>query len=127
MSGSYVENRILDLGLNEIAANGGRLYLVHNASEPTTYALASTGPSSLGFAAISFNSPTTDGTKRKVTSNQIDDGTITTTGTAGWWAVCDAINSRLLVHGAFSATQEVTEGNTFSLIGFDIAFPLGLG
>jgi hypothetical protein len=60
---------------------------------------------------------------RLITSAAITDGTVTTSGTAAWWAATDETNSRLLAHGSLSATQVVTAGNTFTLGSFTIRLP----
>ncbi|MDI6770104.1 MAG: hypothetical protein QMD04_10585, partial [Anaerolineales bacterium] len=60
---------------------------------------------------------------RKVTVPSISDGAVTATGTATHYAVVDTANSRLLATGALSASQVVTNGNTFTLTAFDIGIP----
>ena len=53
-------------------------------------------------------------------------GAIDATGTASHWALVDTGNSRLFAAGALSASQAVTDGNTFTLSAFDIGIPRGL-
>ena len=60
---------------------------------------------------------------RKVTVAAISDGSITGTGTATHYAIVDSTNSRLLATAALTASQSVTNGNTFTLATFDIGIP----
>lgn len=120
-----LEDRVLDLGLNVLDTESTHVILC--SSEPTTYAQATT-TALLGFKSFAaggaFGAPaagTPNG--RKVSSTAITDGTITTTGTAAWWAITDNTNSRFHAHGQLSASQVVTNGNTFSLTSFDIRIP----
>lgn len=121
-----VEDTILDSGLTILDTLASHIFIC--SSEPTTYAEASTtyllGTKSWG-AGNAFGAPA-DGTAptgRKVTSIAITDGTITTTGTASWWAACGTAS--LQAHGLLSAAQAVTAGNTFSLAAFDIKLASG--
>jgi hypothetical protein len=122
-----VDDRVLDLGLNEVSTAASHIFIVDASSEPTTFALATTGPSSLGYksfgAGAAFGSPTDGTNARKVTSTQISNGTIVTTGLAGWWAVTDNANSRLLAHGSLAADQAVAFGNTFTASAVRYQYP----
>lgn len=120
-----LEDRVLDLGLNVLDLESTHIILC--SSEPTTYAQATT-TFLLGFknfgAGAAFGSPAAGSPNgRKVSSVAVTDGTITTSGTASWWAVTDNTNSRFHAHGTISAAQVVTSGNTFSLTSFDIRIP----
>lgn len=119
----------------EVIAIDGGLTGLHNlvttitvcSSEPTTFAQANAtyllGFNSFG-ASNAFGSPATSSTSlRAVTSGAITAGTITTSGTANWWAAIDQTNSSLYAHGSLSASQVVTAGNTFSLAAFNISIP----
>lgn len=124
-----LEDRVLDFGLNVLDIESTHLLICgHQGSptEPTTYAQASTtyllGFKSWGSGNV-FGTPHSATTSRQVSSAQINDGTITTTGTAAWWAVTDSANSRLLAHGSLSASQAVTGGNSFTLAPFNIRIP----
>jgi hypothetical protein len=105
------------------------------ANEPNTYALATTGSGStqmLGFKSWGVNNAFTatsagSPSGRQTTSVAISDGTIVTTGTAGWWAVTDeSTNARLLAHGSLSTTQSVTSGTNFNLAAFSIKVPAAI-
>jgi hypothetical protein len=118
-----LEDVVLDFGLNTLHANSSFLSIC--AAEPTTIAVASStgllGYKSWGaggvFGAMAPGSPN----GRQVTSSPITDGTITTSGTASWWAVYAA--GTLHAHGTLSAAQVVTAGNTFTLTSFSIRIP----
>jgi hypothetical protein len=120
-----LEDRTLDFGLNELDTLATHIRIC--GTEPSDYASATTA-NVLGFknwgAGNAFGAPgagTPNG--RKVSSIAITDGTITTAGTANWWAVTDETNSRYLAHGTLNAAQAVSAGNSFSLGAFDITIP----
>jgi hypothetical protein len=120
-----LEDRVLDLGLNVLDAEATHVTVCN--TEPTTYAQATT-TFLLGFKSFAagsvFGAPAAGSPNgRKVSSVAITDGTITTSGTANWWAISDNTNSRFLAHGSLAAAQVVTSGNTFTLATFDIRIP----
>lgn len=122
---SYLNDRVLDNGLSALDTEASHIYIC--SSEPTTYAQASStyalGVKNFG-AGSAFGSPAArSGGGRKVSSVAITDGSVTATGTAGFWAAVDATNSRLLAAKALSSTQSVTSGNTFTLASFDVEIP----
>ena len=124
-TGPAVEDYVLQNGLVSVHANVTHIRIT--AAEPTTYAIASTS-GVLGFRSFGVNATfgadtSASPTGRLVTSTAITDGTITTSGTAAWWAATDETNSRLMAHGSLSATQVVTSGNTFTLGAFTIRLP----
>ncbi len=125
---AQVEDRVLDFGLNDLDTLATHIYIVANATEPTSLAIATGATSSLGYKSFgaggAFGTPQAGtGTSRKVSSTSVTDGTIVTTGTAGWWAATDNTNSRLLAHGTLASSQSVTAGNSFTLSIFDITIP----
>lgn len=118
-----LEDRVLDFGLNVLDTESS--FLSITSSEPTTLAIAATtgllGFKNWGVGAV-FGSPAAGSPNgRKVSSAAITDGTITTTGTAAWWAVY--ATGTLHAHGTLAAAQAVTAGNTFSLSSFDVRIP----
>jgi hypothetical protein len=118
---ALIADYVFDAALTKLDIEANRLDIC--SSEPTTYAQATTaGSVSLGNkTSLSVGAPADrTPTGRKVTVAAITDGTVTTTGTAGFWAVTDTTNSRLLATGALAATQSVTSGNVFTLPAFDI-------
>ena len=121
----YLNDRVLDNGLSALSSEVNALHIC--SQEPATYASA-TSTHSLGSKAtptVAAPSPRTpDG--RKVTIAAIVSGApgaIDAAGTASHWALVDTGNSRLLAAGALSASQAVTDGNTFTLSAFDIGIP----
>ena len=118
-----IEDRVLDFGLNVLDTETN--FISINSAEPTTIAIASgigllgykTGPVGSLFGPPSPGSPN----GRQVTSITISDGTITTSGTAYWWA-CYAAGT-LHAHGTLSGLQVVTAGNTFTLAPITIKIP----
>jgi len=120
-----LEDRVLDFGLNVLDTEATHVNICN--TEPTTYAQATT-TFLLGFKSFAaggvFGAPAAGSPNgRKVSSTAITDGTITTSGTANWWAITDNTNSRFLAHGSLAAAQVVTSGNTFTLASFDIRIP----
>jgi hypothetical protein len=120
-----LEDRILDFGLDKLDIEATHVNVCN--TEPTTYAQATT-TFLLGFKSFAagsvFTAPAAGSPNgRKVSSVAITDGTITTSGTANWWAISDNTNSRFLAHGSLAAAQVVTSGNTFTLASFDIRIP----
>lgn len=118
-----LEDRVLDLGLNVLDTETS--FISVTSTEPTTIASAATS-ALLGFknwgAGNAFGSPAAGSPNgRKVSSVAITDGTITTSGTASWWAAYAA--GTLHAHGTLASAQGVTAGNTFSLASFDIRIP----
>jgi hypothetical protein len=118
----FIADRVLDLGLNVLDTEANRLDIC--SSEPAAYA-AATGSASLGNkTSLSIGAPAARAPSgRRVTIAAITDGIVTATGTATHWAITDTANSRLLATGSLSASQVVTNGNTFTLGAFDIGIP----
>lgn len=120
-------SHVLDNGLSRLDSDS--THIVVCAAEPTAYSLCSVGAAnSLGYksfgAGAVFGAPAAGSPNgRKVDSAAVTDGTITTGGTANWWAVIDSANSRLDAHGSLSSSQVVASGNTFSLASFTIRIP----
>lgn len=121
-----VDSRVLDYGLSALKSEATHIYICN--AEPTTYT-AATSTNALGnknFGAGNvFPAAIANGTPngRKLTTAAVTDGTVTGTGTATNWAICDSVNSRLLAVGSLAAAQAVTSGNVFTLAAFDIRLP----
>lgn len=118
----FLNDHVLDLALAYLDTSANRLDLC--TQEPTTYAEATStftrgNKTSLSIGAPSDRSPN----GRRVTVAAINDGTVTGTGTVTHWAISDTTASRLVATGALSASQAVTNGNTFTLGAFDIGIP----
>lgn len=120
---AMLETIVLDSGLTVLDAQTSFISVC--SSEPTTIAIAATS-GLLGFknfgAGAAFG-PMAAGPSsgRQVTSTAISDGTITTTGTASWWAAYAA--GTLHAHGTLSGAQAVSAGNSFTLAPFTISIP----
>ena len=118
-----LEDRVLDFGLNVLDTETS--FISVTSSEPTTIAIAATSGLlgyKTGAAGSLFGSPSAGAPNgRQVASVAISDGTITTSGTANWWA-CYAAGT-LHAHGTLSGAQVVTAGNTFTLASFTIKIP----
>jgi len=104
---------VLDLGLNKLSA-ADKVHLC--SAMPSDYASVtstSLGNKSLGagnvFGAIQ------SGTGRERVSVAFSGGSITASGTAGYWAAVDSVNSLLLAAGTVAVNRGVTVGGQFSM------------
>ncbi len=115
-------DRVFDNGLTVLDTEVTHLYIC--SQEPTTYTEA-TSTYAVGVKATPTVSAPGDrsGGGREVTVSAISDGEVTVTDDAAAWALTDSANSRLLAAGALSASQVVTDGNTFTLGSFTIGIP----
>ena len=119
----WLSNEVLDGGLSILDTAGTRLDICKTA-EPTTYSLATTaGTNSLGSATIAIPAPSERGAGgRELIVPAITDGTVSTTGTAAYYAITNGTDT-LYATGALSASQGVTAANTFTLTSFTIGIP----
>ena len=119
---AFLADRVFDNGLTVLDTEVSHLYI--NSTQAATYTEAIT-TYALGVKATPTVSAPADrtGGGREVTVSAITDGSVTDTGTAGFYALVDSSNSRLLAAGPLSATQAVTSGNTFTLTSFKIGIP----
>jgi len=119
---AFLGDRVFDNGLTVLDTEASHLYI--NSTQATTYTEAIT-TYALGVKATPTVSAPADrtGGGREVTVSAITDGSVTGTGTAGFYSLVDSSNSRLLAAGPLSATQAVTSGNTFTLTSFKIGIP----
>ena len=119
---AYIDDTVLDAACSEISSVVENLYIT--SSEATTYTEAITTYKLGTKATPSFTGPGDgDASGRKITIDAITDGTVDSTGTAGFWALTDNSLSILIAAGALASTQGVTAANTFTLTAFDIEFP----
>ncbi len=119
---AFLNDRVFDNGLSILDTEANKILVTsQEAGDYTeansTYALGNS--TSLSIAAPTDRS----GGGRKVVVAAISDGSITGTGTATHYAIVDTGNSRLLATAALTASQSVTNGNTFTLATFDIGIP----
>ena len=117
-----LNDRVFDNGLTVLDTEANAIHVT--SQEATDYTDA-TSTSTLGNStSLSIGAPADrTGGGREVTVAGITDGSITGTGTVTHYAIVDTTNSRLLVTGALTAQQSVTNGNTFSLGTFKIGIP----
>lgn len=117
-----LNDRVFDNGLTVLDTEANVLHIC--GTLPTTYTEA-TSTYTLGNKTSPTVSAPSDrtGGGRKVTVSAITDGSVTATGTAAYYALCDTVNSRMLAQGSLSASQALTSGNTFTLGALDIGIP----
>ena len=118
----FLHDDVFDSGLSVLDTLAENLYIC--STLPTTF-LEASSTYKLGTKATPTVSAPADrvGGGRKVTVSAITDGTVSASGTAGFYALTDDSLSKLLAQGDLSATQVVTSGNTFTLTAFDIGIP----
>lgn len=126
---AYLNDRVLDNGLTVLDTEADRLYLCTSAlsvanATPPSYADATSTYALGNKTGVSIGAPA-DGASngRRVVVGAITGGNISGDGTVAKYALVDSSNSRVLAAGTLSASQAVTNGNTFSLAAFDITLP----
>ena len=119
---SALANQIFDNGLNHLANNTERLYLL-SADPGLTW--ANIAAYTLGHKiSPSIASPTDRGAGgREVVVLAITDGLVTGTGDATHYALTDNSESLIFVSGALDATLSVTNGGVFAVEEFAIGIP----
>lgn len=122
----FLNDRVLDFGLEILNTECDRLDIC--SQEPANYTEASStysrGNKDHGAAGSAFGAPADrTPTGRKVSSTAVTDGAVTSTGNVTHWGASDVGNTRLLAATSLSATQAVTNGNSWSLPSFDIGIP----
>lgn len=119
---AFINDRVFDSGLTILNTEANRLDLC--SQEPTTYAEATSTYTLANKTSPTIGTPSDrTGGGREAVVSAITDGSVTGTGTVTHYAVVDTSNSRLLATGALSASQAVTNGNTFTLTQFGIGIP----
>ncbi len=117
-----IADRVLDNGLTILDTEANAVHVT--SQEATTYASATSTHTLGNTTSIAISAPADrTGGGRKVTLSAITGANITGTGTVTHYAIVDTTNSRLLVTGALTASQAVTNGNTFSLEALDVGIP----
>jgi hypothetical protein len=117
-----LNDRVFDNGLTVLDTEANA---VHITSQEATDYTDATSTSTLGNStSLSIGAPQDrSGGGREVVVAAITDGSVTGTGTATHYAIVDTVNSRLLVTGTLTASQSVTNGNSFTLASFTIGIP----
>tara|TARA_R110000824_G_scaffold356213_2_gene543417 strand:+ start:1335 stop:1706 length:372 start_codon:yes stop_codon:yes gene_type:complete len=117
-----LNDRVFDNGLTILDTEANKITVT--SQESTTYASANSTHALGASTSLSIAAPADrSGGGRKVTVAAISDGAVSATGTATHYAIIDTSNTRLLVTGSLTASQAVTNGNTFTLASFDIGIP----
>jgi len=115
-------DRVFDNGLTVLDTEANRIDIT--SQEVTTYAEATSTYTLGNSTSLSIGAPTDrSGGGREVTVAAISDGSVTGDGTATHYSIVDTANSRLLATGSLTASQVVSNGNTFTLGSFTIGIP----
>lgn len=118
---AFLSDNVLDNGLSHFAGQTDIRVDICFTQEPVNYTEATstyTCGNKTGLTAGAIANASSDG--RSVTIPSFNDGNVTATQTAGWWAVSDVSGLELIAAGALTATQAVTSGNTFTLDAIEI-------
>ena len=125
-----LSTKIIDAGLGYVSSNANRIYVCSQrpasyAEAITTYAL---GYKDFGVGGVA-SAPQTATGGRKIVTNAVTAGTVTTGGTPAAWAIVDTANSLLLAAGELSGAVAVTTSDTWTLdpIGIVQTSTLGAG
>jgi len=117
-----LNNRVFDQGLSVLDLEANQIHVT--SQEATSYAEAITTYTLGDSSSLSIGAPQDrTGGGREVVVAAISDGSITGTGTATHYAIVDTTNSRLLATSTLTASQAVTNGNTFTLSAVSIGIP----
>jgi hypothetical protein len=113
---AYINDTVFDAGLTAVQAAETTTYITYT-QQPTTYTEASSTYKCASNTS-GMTGPTAGATSgRKLTNTAISAGSVTATQTAGWYGLTSG--TVLYFANALSATQALTNGNTFSLAAFD--------
>ena len=119
---AFLNDRVFDNGLTVLDTEANAIHVT--SQEATDYTEATSTYTLGNSTSLSIGAPADrTGGGRKVEVAAISDGSITGTGTVTHYAIVDTVNSRLLATAALTASQSVTNGNTFTLATFDIGIP----
>lgn len=115
-------DRVFDQGLTVLDQEANKITIT--SQEATTYTGGNSTYALGSSTSLSIGAPADrSGGGREVTVAAISDGSVSGTGTATHYAILDTTNSRLLATGSLSASQSVTNGNSFTLASFKIGIP----
>lgn len=115
-------DRVFDNGLTVLDTEANRIDIT--SQEVTTYTEATSTYTLGNSTSLSVGAPADrTGGGRQVTVAAISDGSVTADGTATHYSIVDTVNSRLLATGSLSASQVVSNGNTFTLGSFTVGIP----
>jgi len=115
-------DRVFDEGLTVLSDEANKITIT--SQEATTYAGGNSTYALGSTTSVTIGQPANrSGGGREVTVSAVSDGSVSGTGTATHYAILDTSNSRLLATGSLSASQSVTNGNSFTLASFKIGIP----
>jgi len=115
-------DRVFDEGLTVLSDEANKISIT--SQEATTYAGGNSTYALGSTTSVTIGQPANrSGGGREVTVSAVSDGSVSGTGTATHYAILDTTNSRLLATGSLSASQSVTNGNSFTLASFKIGIP----
>ena len=119
----FLNDRVYDNGLTVLDTEATTLHIC--SSEPATFgAVASVTLGNVALGAADIGAPGAGSPNgRQVTVQSKTGGNVTATGTASHYAITDTTNSRLLAASTLTASQAVTNGNTFATSSFTIRIP----
>lgn len=109
---ALIADAVFDAGLAYVITNGTKINIC--SAEPANFAAIAgvTLGNKTGLTCGAAQNGAVNG--RRTIVPAITDGSVTGTGTATHWALSDGA-SILVATGALSASQSVTNGNTFTL------------
>ena len=117
-----LNDRVFDNGLTVLDTEANAIHVT--SQEATTYAEATSTYSLGNSTSLSIGAPQDrSGGGREVVITAVTDGAVTGTGTVTHYAIVDTANSRLLATSTLTASQAVTDGNTFTLSSVAIGIP----
>ena len=117
-----LNDRVFDNGLTVLDTEANAIHVT--SQEATTYAEATSTYSLGNSTSLSIGAPQDrSGGGREVVVAAITDGDVTGTGTVTHYAIVDTANSRLLATSTLTASQAVTDGNTFTISSVAIGIP----
>jgi len=115
-------DRVFDEGLTVLSDEANKITIT--SQEATTYTDGNSTYALGSTTSVTIGQPTDrSGGGREVTVSAVSDGSVSATDTATHYAILDTTNSRLLATGSLSASQSVTDGNSFTLASFKIGIP----
>jgi len=120
---AYLNDRVLDNGLTVLDTEANAIHVCSTQpasyAEVATYTLGNKALVAGGIGAPEARTPS----GRKVVVAAITDGTVTTGGTAGFYAIIDSGNSRLLAANSLASSKAIVTGSPWTLEAFDIGIP----
>lgn len=119
---AFLSDSVLDNGLAYIITNGTRIDIC--TQQPANYTEATSTYTKGNKTGLTCTGPADHTSGRKATVPAITDGAVTGDGTVSHWALTKpTTTTELLAAQALTASQAVTNGNTFTLDAIIIAIP----